>query len=159
VNLGADISVPQSLVVPLSLLSSMLQFLSMSLPTTTLVTLYRRVANSISAHLVQKTLSRSSRLHFSPVAGRAFADECELWIEACRSALGGKIRRVEVPWSALADLATVVSVPADRLNPIAKIAFEGTPDEFIGVIRDLDIKILERHQLQDALRLRDDVAV
>ncbi|KAG8885666.1 hypothetical protein FRB97_000109 [Tulasnella sp. 331] len=132
------LSLPATLVAPISLLTSCLTFISQSVPETTTTTMYRRIAAAISKTIIQRCIVGRGRHQFSPADGYAFKDECAMWVQAGRVALSGGstqdnprlAKRVEHPWQELTDVAAIIGLPEEELADVAKVTLDGADADF-----------------------------
>lgn len=84
-----------------------------------------------------------------------FAQECALWVETCRVAVGGTVRRPEVAWAMLADAAVVLAIEEERFKGICEKVFnQGGEWEIIA--SEMGIKVLARDEVKEVLRARGD---
>ncbi|KAG2023112.1 RINT-1 family protein, variant 2 [Coprinopsis cinerea AmutBmut pab1-1] len=154
------IGISQTLLGPLALLSSDLTFLAASLPQHILTNLYRRIASRLSEHILHRQiLYRGS---FSRQEGASLQAECELWVDTCHTALGGKLgggrQRVEAPWSTLLQAGRLVGSSGEPWETITNATF-GTQDEveWEQVMLDVTgVSELSREDVSKLLRRRND---
>jgi hypothetical protein len=154
--------VSQTLLAPLTLLSTHLAYLVSSLSQTSFTTLYRR----ISANLAEYILNRQIlfRGTFDSAECRTILAECELFVETCHSALasggglpGGRAR-VETPWGKLLQAGRLVGLEGDVWDKVVDATF-GTysQEDWEGVVRDATgYSELSRDAVGDILCRRDD---
>ena len=132
------------LVAPLSLISGELSFIAQSLSTPTVTSLYRQIAAGLSHFIIQRSVSHRGRNQFSAEEGKAFAEECALWVDTCRAALivGGRsvVRRVELPWADLMDVAIVISVPGAVIEEVIQTVFEGSDEAVQDLISSMGVR-------------------
>lgn len=126
-----DISLSQTLLAPVALLSSHLTFFRTTLPQSTLTNLYRRIVARLSEHILQRQLIY--RGQFEQHEARKILAECELWARTCHSALhgglGGGRERVDGPWIKLIQAAKVAGAEGDMFSAIADATFGSLTDE------------------------------
>ncbi|KAF8058265.1 TIP-1 family-domain-containing protein [Lyophyllum atratum] len=126
-----DIALSQTLLTPITLLSSHLTFLRAIMPQTTLTTLYRQIASRLAEHILQRQIIY--RGHFGLQEGKSIRAECELWVETCRAALGGGLpggrARVEAPWTKLLQAGSLASAEGDTWAAIVEVTFGTQTDE------------------------------
>ncbi|KAG8971230.1 hypothetical protein FRB90_010563 [Tulasnella sp. 427] len=155
------LSIPATLVSPISLLSSEISFLAQTLPTAEVTGLYRRVASSLASHIIQRSVSHRGKGQFSPAEGQAFKDECGTWVETSRMALarGGAAlaKRADLPWQSLTDVAAVVGVPESEFEKVVAAAFDHGDSEFEVVMKQIGVRALSRADVQNFLRARADL--
>lgn len=147
-------SIPPTLLPPLSLLSANLNFLARSLPPQVVTSLYRRIATAIAQHITQRVIFHRARGRFTEQTGRLFVEEAKLWIQTSGMALGGSVRRPELPWASLVDAAAIVAIAGNEFQPIVRAAFEGDDQAFDKIKEDMGIRTLDRSEMQAALRAR-----
>ncbi|KAG9013900.1 hypothetical protein FRB93_000281 [Tulasnella sp. JGI-2019a] len=158
------LSMPATLVAPISLLSSCLTFLSQSVPEATTTALYRRIAAIVTQNIIQRVIVGRGRHQFSPADGYAFKDECGMWVEASRMALfGGSARddprlakRVEHPWQELTNVATIVGWPEKTLVDIVNATLDGEDADFEKAMIEIGVRGLSRDNARGLLRSRSD---
>lgn len=135
-----DITISQTLLAPISLLSSYLTYLRSSLPQKTVVSLYRRIASRLSEHILQRQILY--RGDFSAHEGAAILAECELWVETCHAALGrgfhGGRNRVEAPWSRMLQAARLVGADEELWRHLVDRTFGVDSDvEWEGFVTEV----------------------
>ncbi|KAF7784590.1 hypothetical protein Agabi119p4_755 [Agaricus bisporus var. burnettii] len=115
--------VSQTLLAPLTRLSTYLSYLLSTLSQTSFTTLYRRIATHLAEHILHRQiLYRGS---FSVLEGRRIFAECELWIETCHSAImnggqglpGGR-GRVEAPWGKLLQAGRLIGLEGEDWDKV-----------------------------------------
>lgn len=106
---------PQSLLVPVTLLSSYLMFIRSIFSRATLADLYRRITSRLADHMLSRQIRYRSK--FTSQEGKRLLSEYQLWMESCFAALdgalGGGKARVETPWAKLLQAANLVSSEGD----------------------------------------------
>jgi RAD50-interacting protein 1 len=121
-----DIALSQTLLPPIALLSSHLTFIRTMLPRTLVTTLYRRVANRLAEHILQRQILY--RGHFDLREGKSILAECELWVETCYVALLGSLsggrERIELPWGKLLQAGKLASAEGDVWNALLEATFK-----------------------------------
>lgn len=126
-----DISLSQTLLPPIALLSSHLTFLRLTFPQSTLTLLYRRTASRLSEHILQRQIIY--RGHFEQHEAKNILAECELWVQTCHSALGGGLgggqERVDAPWGKLLQAARLASAEGELLAAILDATFGSQTEE------------------------------
>ncbi|KAG8953229.1 hypothetical protein FRC04_002639 [Tulasnella sp. 424] len=161
-NVGESnaLSIPATLVSPVSLLSSEISFLAQTLPTAEVTGMYRRVATSLATHIIQRSVSHRGKAQFTPAEGQAFKDECATLVETCRMALsrGGAAlaKRADLPWQSLTDVAAIVGVPETEFDKVVVAAFDRDDTEFEQAMKEIGVRALSRIDVQNFLRARAD---
>ncbi|KAG8944418.1 hypothetical protein FRC03_002084 [Tulasnella sp. 419] len=152
------LSIPATLVSPITLLSSELSFLAQNVPSSTVTNIYRRVASAISNHIIQRAVAHRGRNQFTPEEGVTFAAECSLWLETSQMALntgkGPAVRRVDLPWTGLLEAAAIVGVPAASYTGVEKAIFDGDEEIFSSMMSQLGVRNLSREAAIGYLRAR-----
>ncbi|KAJ7630533.1 TIP-1 family-domain-containing protein [Roridomyces roridus] len=155
-----DIAVSQTLLGPISLLSTHLAYLRTTLPQTIMTSLYRRVAGRLAEHILQRQILYRGQI--SALEGKTIHVECELWVETCQSALGGALsggkNRVEAPWLKLLQAGRLVGLEGD--------AWENVEDDTFGTRgqeewEDLMLEVtgaseIPRAEVQRIMKSRED---
>jgi hypothetical protein len=118
--------------------------------------LYRQVASSISAYLVDRMVFQQSRGKITPSDATVLATEYRLWIECSKQAVGKMVRRVDVPWERLRDAASLIGVEAQDLVPLVLVAQDGDPDKFRESVERLGVTSYSQAEVKQVLRLRTD---
>ncbi|KAF8898463.1 TIP-1 family-domain-containing protein [Infundibulicybe gibba] len=150
----------QTLLAPMSLLSSHLSFICATLPTTTLTSIYRRTASRLAEHILQRQIMY--RGHFSQREGKTISAECELWVETCVMALGGGIDggrgRIEMPWLKLLQAGRLVGLDNNKWEAVVDITFgTQTEEEWQNVmIETIGLADIGRTEAMRILKTRDD---
>ncbi|KAJ6604224.1 TIP-1 family-domain-containing protein [Mycena vulgaris] len=155
-----DIVLSQTLLGPISLLSTHLTYLRTTLPQTVMTALYRRIAARLAEHILQRQILY--RGHISSVEGKAIHAECELWVETCQSGLGGALsggrNRVQAPWLKLLQAGRLVGSEGDSWEKVGNVTFGMQPQE---EWEDLMLEVtgaceISREEVQRILKTRDD---
>ena len=152
-----DITLSQTLLAPITLLSSHLTFIRTTLPRTTITTVYRRVASRVAEHILQRQIL--FRGHFSLHEGRGILAECELWVETCHVALAGSLsggrERIDAPWVKLLQAGRLACAEGDVWGALLDATFEAQTEEeweremtrIVGSVelgRDEVVRVLKR---------------
>lgn len=126
-----DITLSQTLLGPIALLSSHLNFLHSTLPRAQLITLYRRIASRISEHILHREIMYRGRHQITAREGKAIAAECELWVETCHAALASSANRntIEAPWLKHLQAARLVGLEGAELRRALDETFGVNGDE------------------------------
>ncbi|KAJ7169459.1 TIP-1 family-domain-containing protein [Mycena filopes] len=155
-----DIALSQTLLGPISLLSTHLTYLRTTLPQTVMTALYRRIAARLSEHILQRQILY--RGHISGPEGRAIHTECELWVETCQAGLGGALsggrNRVEAPWLKLVQAGRLIDLEGESWDKVRRSTFgtqaqEEWEDVMLEVTGSSEIS---REEVQRILNNRDD---
>ncbi|KAJ3853443.1 TIP-1 family-domain-containing protein [Lentinula lateritia] len=154
-----DFILSQTLLAPIALLSTHLNYMLTTLPPPILTSLYRRVASRLAEHLLQRQILYRGSI--TAAEGRAIRAEHVLWVETCRATLlqafGGNRNRVEAPWSRLTEAGTLVDVDGEVREKIANATFGGIEeDEWENVILEvIGSSELTREEVGRILRRRE----
>ncbi|KAJ6574637.1 TIP-1 family-domain-containing protein [Mycena capillaripes] len=155
-----DLALSQTLLGPISLLSTHLTYLRTTLPQTVMTTLYRRIAARLAEHILQRQILY--RGHISHLEGRAIHAECELWAETCQAGLGGALsggrNRVEAPWLKLLQAGRLIGSEGESWEKVVRVTF-GMQDQTEW--EDIMLEItgtseLPREEVQRILKSRED---
>lgn len=155
-----DPIISQTLLAPLTLLSTHLTFLLSSLSQTSFTTLYRRIASHLAEHILHREILFRGKFNLSQ--GRRILAECELWIETCQRAVGGGLpggrTRVEAPWLKLLQAARLVGLEGDIWDKVVASTFDVKNQEgWEGVMRSVTgHSELSRDIVGRILRCRED---
>ncbi|KAF8528017.1 RINT-1 family protein [Hysterangium stoloniferum] len=150
------LTIPTTLVVPISLLSSHLGFLARSLPNATSVTLYRRIASSLASVILQKRILQRPSGRLPLTEARQIAEESMLWVETCRMTMDRTVRRAEGPWSRLLDAMKILTVEADKFRSVVDLVFSTKSDDLEKLQYELGVTELGLSELISVVRLRED---
>lgn len=92
----------------------------------------------------------------SSLDGKIMLDECSLWIESCRIALGSSTRRPDAPWKALLNSCKLLSLDSDTFQQAVNMINLGNDTQFEQLKADLDIDDMDAEKALEILRVRDD---
>jgi len=153
-----DMAVSQTLLVPITALSTHLGALKGVVPRTIMTALYRRIAKRIADFIFhQQIMYRGS---FSLFEGRVIYSEVELWVETCcaaaEQALGGGRQRVQAPWTKTLQAARLVSFDGDEWEKVKDLTFgaKGDTQWEDGLADLLGSPELDRDEVGTLLRRR-----
>ncbi|KAJ7139717.1 TIP-1 family-domain-containing protein [Mycena epipterygia] len=155
-----DLVLSQTLLGPISLLSTHLTYLRTTLPQTVMTALYRRIATRLAEHILQRQILY--RGHISSREGKSIHAECELWVETCQSGLGGALsggrNRVQAPWLKLLQAGRLVGLEGESWERVGHATFGTQAQE---EWEDLMLEVtaaseIPREEVQRILKCRDD---
>lgn len=156
--------ISQTLLAPLTLLSTYLSFLLSTLSQTSFTALYRRIATHLAEHILHRQIL--FRGTFDVSEGRRILAECELWVETCQGAVSGGGHgglpggrgRVEAPWGKLLQAGRLVGLEGDVWEKIVDSTFGvSTQAEWEEMMRNTTgFSELSREVVGRILRCRDD---
>ncbi|KAF8592034.1 hypothetical protein K439DRAFT_1650556 [Ramaria rubella] len=149
------VSMPSTLVAPISLLSQHLVFLMRSLPSSLATTLYRRIASTLAAIILQQRVQQRSTGRLSLAKAKQIGEECLLWIQACRS-IGHPMRRIEGPWARLLDAIKILILDEEEFRITVDHIFSAGADDLEKLQEELGVTELDLGDLIDIVRLRED---
>ncbi|KAF8640664.1 hypothetical protein AX17_000321 [Amanita inopinata Kibby_2008] len=155
-----DVSLSQSLLAPIALLSSHLTFIRSSLPQNAVINLYRRIASRLAEHILHRQVLY--RGQFNLRQGRLITAECELWAETCRATLAGRLGgaryRVETPWLRLLQAGRLVGLDGDEWRMVKNASLEDVTGEDWSKLmaRVVGVSELNREEVDKVLRRRRD---
>ncbi|KAJ7225939.1 RINT-1 family protein [Mycena pura] len=154
-----DIALSQTLLGPISLLSTHLTYLCTTLPQTTMTALYRRIAARLAEHILQRQILY--RGHISRQECKPIHAECELWVETCQTELGGALSggraRVEAPWLKLLQAGRLIDLEGDGWDKVRASMFGTQRDEWEDIMVEVTgASELPREDVQRILRNRND---
>ncbi|KXN81133.1 RAD50-interacting protein 1 [Leucoagaricus sp. SymC.cos] len=154
--------ISQTLLAPLTLLSTHLTYLLSTLSQTSFTALYRRISTGLSEHILHRQiLFRGS---FEANEGRIILAECELFVETCQGVLingggfpGGRAR-VEAPWAKLLQAGRLVGLEGDVWEKVVDTTFGvASQEEWDELMRTVTgYSELSRESVGNILRRRDD---
>ncbi|KAJ6519399.1 TIP-1 family-domain-containing protein [Mycena sanguinolenta] len=155
-----DLALSQTLLGPISLLSTHLMFLCDTLPQKALTALYRRIAARLAEHILQRQILY--RGHISTLEGRSIHAECELWVETChsglRGALSGGRNRVQAPWLKLLQAGRLVGLEGEPWDRVGRATFG--PQDQTGweelMLEMTGANELQRDEVQRILKSKGD---
>lgn len=150
------VSIPPTLVAPISTLSSHLASLVRSLPAPYAATLYRRICSSWAAVILQRKVLQRGVGRLSLVEAKQIAEECLLWVQACRMTMGRSVRRVEGPWARLLDAMKLLTLEQEQFRVAVDRIFETDADGLEKLREELEVSELDLGDLIDIVRLRED---
>ncbi|KAF7306558.1 hypothetical protein MIND_00447100 [Mycena indigotica] len=135
-----DIALSQTLLGPISLLSTHLGYLRTTLPGSTLTSIYRRIASRLAEYILQRQILYRGQL--TRHEGRSIAAECHLWVETCQTGLGGALgggrARVERPWLKLLQAGRLLGLEGDSWDKARDATFGArSADEWEELMLDL----------------------
>lgn len=113
--------------------------------------------------MLQRLIYHRSKGRFTTEAGARFKMQCGVWIQTCERALnsgkGSKVRRPEIAWIKLQDVATLLSVQEDEIGKVAGVVFnEGGDADYAKLGEELGLNgTLSMTEAMDVLRARTDV--
>lgn len=160
IDMENDISVAQTLLTPIALLSSHLAYLHATFASKSFTMLYRRIAGRIAEHVLQRQILY--RGHFSSREGRTIRAECELLVETCHIAIsdsrpGGR-QRVEAPWSKVLQAGRLVGATAEDWEFIKNATLKGINDDDWGqvMLDKTGLNEMSREYIKQVLDRRQD---
>ncbi|KAJ3570874.1 hypothetical protein NP233_g4116 [Leucocoprinus birnbaumii] len=154
--------ISQTLLAPLTILSTHLTYLLSTLSQTSFTALYRRISTSLSEHILHRQILFRGTLDVAE--GRTILAECEMFVETCNGALtgagglpGGKAR-VEAPWAKLLQAGRLIALDGDLWDKVVDSTFgTASQDEWGEVMRtSTGHSELSRDTVRNVLRRRDD---
>ncbi|KAI5123752.1 hypothetical protein M0805_000343 [Coniferiporia weirii] len=155
---GDEPVLSQTLLGPIARLSAHLSFLHKTLPAPTVVGLYRKVAGHIGTYIMQRQVLYQGRGRMSCREGRVVLDEANLWVEASRMALGGSVRRVELPWVRLLEAGRLLSLEGEAFLRAASAVRLGDEGEYEKLAEAIGISEMSSEEAMDVLSVREDFA-
>ncbi|KAF9015481.1 TIP-1 family-domain-containing protein [Cyathus striatus] len=157
-----EIALSQTLLGPIALLSSHLNYIRLMLPLSIFTVLYRRLSSRLADHIIQRQiLYRGS---FDLREGKIMRAECELWVETCHAvlqgSLGGGKQRVEAPWAKLLQAARLVGTEGEAWNEVVDATFGVQSEETWEniMLKTVGITELDRQETANVLKRRVDCA-
>lgn len=151
-----DIALSQTLLAPVTLLSSHLVSLRSTLSERMVTKIYRRIASRLAEHILQREILY--RGHISLREGKAIFVECELWLETCHAALGGSRNRVDAPWLKLLQAGRLISAEGDSWEKILDLTSTNHGEEAwtAAMVDVVGLNKLGREEVERILRSRDE---
>ncbi|KAJ7356913.1 TIP-1 family-domain-containing protein [Mycena albidolilacea] len=154
-----DLALSQTLLGPISLLSTHLTYLRAAFPQSVMTALYRRIAARLAEHILQRQILY--RGHITALEGRAIHAECELWAETCQAGLGGALsggrNRVEAPWLKLLQAGRLVGLEGEVWERIGRATLTQEQTEWEDLMLEITgTSELPREEVQRILKSRDD---
>lgn len=129
-----EIGVSQSLLPAVTLLSTHLTYLRSALTSkrdagSTLVGLYRRIANRLGEHVLQRQLLYRGGVSLRE--GQGILREGEVWVETCFRVLGPEMgrSRVQSPWERLVSAARVAACEGESWDIVNGLLGSADDDE------------------------------
>ncbi|KAF7367286.1 hypothetical protein MSAN_00790600 [Mycena sanguinolenta] len=155
-----DLALSQTLLGPISLLSTHMTYLCDTLPQKAMTALYRRIASRLAEHILQRQILY--RGHISTLEGRSIHAECELWVETChsglRGALSGGRNRVQAPWLKLLQAGRLVGLEGEPWDRVGRATF-GPQDQMQWeelMLETTGANELQREEVQRILKSKGD---
>jgi RAD50-interacting protein 1 len=149
----------QTLLGPIALLSSQLNFLRTTLSRTKLIALYRRIASRMSEYILHREIIYRGRHRITAREGKTIAAECELWVETCHAALASSANRntVEAPWLKLLQAGRLVGLEGPGLTTALDETFGVHDDEVWEecLLQLVGVSEIGRETVGVILRLRE----
>ncbi|KIJ45675.1 hypothetical protein M422DRAFT_227406 [Sphaerobolus stellatus SS14] len=150
------LSIPTTLVVPISLLSTHLAFLVRMLPNSFVVTLYRRIASTLASHILQRRLLMRNVGRLSATEAKGIAEEVLLWVQACQLTVARVVRKVDGPWARLLDAAKLLALDEEHFRSAVSKIFNAGLQDVENVQDELEISELDLAEMKNVIRLRND---
>ncbi|KAK7041921.1 hypothetical protein VNI00_008903 [Paramarasmius palmivorus] len=154
-----DISLSQTLLGPLALLSAHLTYIKATLPKATVTSLYRRIASRLAEHILQRQILYRGNITLTD--GKTALAESELWVETCQTSLAGSLgggrKRVEAPWFKLLQGARVMAAEGEMWDHISDATFGGkSQEEWEQVMENMTGGVeMSREEIGRILRRRE----
>nr|GAT43660.1 predicted protein [Mycena chlorophos] len=111
-----EVSLSQTLLGPISLLSTHLSYLRTTLPPNAMTSVYRNAAGRLAEFILQRQILYRGQI--ARQEAKSIYAECQLWVETCHAALGGALggggrTRVERPWLKLLQAGRLLDLEGD----------------------------------------------
>lgn len=158
-EISNDIALSTTLLGPIALLSSHLTFLQLTLPQTSVTSLYRTIASRLATHILNRQILYRGRSRITPEQGKVILAECELWAETCRLALAKTASgRTEAPWRGLLEAGRIVGADGESWRKIVDSTFGVLgDDEWEKALTDVvGFSELGREDVGQVIRARTD---
>ncbi|KAJ7293754.1 TIP-1 family-domain-containing protein [Mycena rebaudengoi] len=155
-----DIGLSQTLLGPISLLSSHLTFLRTTFPQMVVTVLYRRIATRLAEHILQRQILYRGQIRGQE--GKVIHAECELWVETCQSGLGGALgggrNRVEAPWLKLLQAGRLIGLEGESWDKVVHGTFgmQGQEEWEELMLEAVGASEIPRDEVQRVLKCRED---
>lgn len=83
-------------------------------------------------------------------------EEVNLWVEACRIAMSGSVRRADLPWKRLLDAGRLLSLDGDAFEQVAHAVKLGEEEEGKKAAEMVGVSDLSIDDIMQILSIRDD---
>jgi hypothetical protein len=153
-----QLSLPSTLLSPVTAFQQQMAFIASVLPASSVTILYRQIASSIAAHLVDRVVLHQTRGKIAPDNVGVLSMEYQLWIECSKQSVGRMVRRVEVPWERLRDATRLLEASPKEFSSLVQVTWDGRPDAFEDAMKKLGAGSFTQSEARRVLRLRSDCA-